>query len=524
MGGWRTSSRVPLCLSGYLRVSIFGWLLAQLQNGSLCTPSRASCGHHGVPAITQQTFHTASAEGGRSIELILDASGSMRAHLPDGKLKIDSAKAAVAQLLGTLPADTRLAFRAYGHQSPESAKNCQDTALLNGFDSVANAKASIVANANGLDPRGYTPITYVLQLAAQDLVQEEGREHAVVLVSDGKETCQSDPCAAAKALADSDSKLVIHTIGAGVDNETRTQLECIAKAGRGKYFDAKDGTQLTTVMAEAAVTKAQPIAEETVKKAEISPKKGSIDIKSPTALDIGEVVKGRLARSDKTGEYQYWKITLPAGKYLLVYDVREADDTDPWGAAVSSVKPDGTVIKELVAMGFLGERRGRATEIIETTGEELLLRIDGGKAITDYWLALMPGDAEVTTPYFGQNPSVTALELGKTYQWSTDSGEKMRETWFSTNLNAGDYKVEVASDNIKTGGLSSIYLKMHGSLGEHIERNGVICDIAGWAGKQGKCDSKLVVARDGRVFLQFAPGPHGGAARGTIKITPMNND
>ena len=53
----------------------------------------------------------------------------MNAKLPDGATRIEAAKAAVADLVGKLPGDTRLAFRVYGHQSPTQAKNCQDTAI-----------------------------------------------------------------------------------------------------------------------------------------------------------------------------------------------------------------------------------------------------------------------------------------------------------------------------------------------------------------------------------------------------------
>jgi len=72
-----------------------------------------------------------------------------------------------------------------------------------------------------------------LTLAAEELSAEETLSHVVVLVSDGEETCEADPCAAAKALAKADAKLVVHTIGAGVDETTRKQLRCIADSARG---------------------------------------------------------------------------------------------------------------------------------------------------------------------------------------------------------------------------------------------------------------------------------------------------
>ncbi len=60
----------------------------------------------------------AHAETDRSIALIIDASGSMKANLPDGKTRMEAAKTAVAEFVTGLAPDTRLAFRAYGHQSP----------------------------------------------------------------------------------------------------------------------------------------------------------------------------------------------------------------------------------------------------------------------------------------------------------------------------------------------------------------------------------------------------------------------
>jgi hypothetical protein len=205
----------------------------------------------GLPALPAQ------AEGERSVALVLDASGSMKALLPDGASRMDAAKAAVAQLVPTLPAGTRLSLRAYGHQSPTQKKDCKDTALLAPFGAVADNKATVIEHARSLKPQGYTPITYALTLAAQDLLPEETASHAVVLVSDGKETCEADPCAAAKALAEADAKLIVHTVGVGVDAVTRSQLQCIAKVARGSYFDANSAAELANALGKAAVKKAE---------------------------------------------------------------------------------------------------------------------------------------------------------------------------------------------------------------------------------------------------------------------------
>ena len=200
----------------------------------------------------------APANAGKSIALILDASGSMNAKLPEGRTRIEAAKAAVEEIVGKLPTDVRISLRAYGHQSPTSKHDCQDTELMVGFDELAANKDSILSKSRSIKAQGYTPITYVIKLAAEDVGKEDAKPRVVILVSDGKETCMGDPCATAKALADADASLVIHTIGFAVDSAAKYQLQCIARVARGKYYDADSAGKLAAALGEAAKTEAPP--------------------------------------------------------------------------------------------------------------------------------------------------------------------------------------------------------------------------------------------------------------------------
>jgi len=101
----------------------------------------------------------ALAEAGRSVLVVLDASGSMNARLPEGQTRLEAAKAAVGDLVGSLAPDTRLALRVYGHQVDPDQKNCQDSELVAGFAPVSEGKAALLDKAAGLKARGYTPIT-----------------------------------------------------------------------------------------------------------------------------------------------------------------------------------------------------------------------------------------------------------------------------------------------------------------------------------------------------------------------------
>jgi hypothetical protein len=55
-------------------------------------------------------FAPMPATAASSVALILDASGSMNARLPEGRTRIEAAKLAVADLVGKLPVDIRLSL------------------------------------------------------------------------------------------------------------------------------------------------------------------------------------------------------------------------------------------------------------------------------------------------------------------------------------------------------------------------------------------------------------------------------
>ena len=132
------------------------------------------------------------AKESRSIALILDASGSMNAKLATGGTRMEAAKAAVVAFIGKLDPNVRIGYRVYGHQSPTKARNCKDTELMVGFNSAAANRDAILVRTASVKAQGYTPITYVLELAAADIAKEPG-SRTIVLVSDGKETAPAIP-------------------------------------------------------------------------------------------------------------------------------------------------------------------------------------------------------------------------------------------------------------------------------------------------------------------------------------------
>ncbi|MGR3794425.1 vWA domain-containing protein [Vannielia sp. SX4] len=184
------------------------------------------------------------------IILALDASGSMAGSA--GSLsKMEAAKREAKTFLGDVHKDVDVGLMVYGHKGsnkPEGkAESCAATEMVHGFDS---ARRKLGETIDALRPVGYTPLAGALEEAGRLIASlPEGKEGespvpVVYLISDGEETCDGDPVAAAKVLIEAGVKTTVNTIGFAVDAETEAQLQAIAEAGGGNYYPAEDANAL----------------------------------------------------------------------------------------------------------------------------------------------------------------------------------------------------------------------------------------------------------------------------------------
>lgn len=197
--------------------------------------------------------------------MILDASGSMWGRV-DGQPKIAVAKAAASGAISALPENIATGLMFYGHRRKG---DCRDMELA---APVGTARPEILTRLAGVNAKGKTPLTASLEKAGELLAVKEG-ESTILLVSDGIETCGGDPCAAVAAMRDKGIRLVVHVIGFDVRGEAVEQLQCIARAGGGSYFQANDtsGLQQALQSVQAAVVerKAPPPPPEPVQAAAV---------------------------------------------------------------------------------------------------------------------------------------------------------------------------------------------------------------------------------------------------------------
>jgi Ca-activated chloride channel family protein len=167
------------------------------------------------------------------ILFVLDGSGSMYAKMGEDN-RITVAKRLLTRMVDSLQyqEELELALRVYGHQSQKTERNCKDTKLEVPF-SKGNHQA-IKDNIRDLRPKGTTLIAYSLQEAAYDFPKTPGVRNIIILITDGLEECDGDPCAVSLALQKQGVVLKPFVIGLGLSAEFKTQFECV-----GRYFEAE---------------------------------------------------------------------------------------------------------------------------------------------------------------------------------------------------------------------------------------------------------------------------------------------
>jgi len=179
--------------------------------------------------------------------LVLDASGSMWGQI-DGQNKIVIARDVVKDLLGVWDPAVYLGLMAYGHRRKG---DCSDIEMLVPVGPVDAAR--IAGIVDGINPKGKTPLSAAVRQAAETLKYTE-EAATVILVTDGLETCDADPCAVAKSLEESGVDFTTHVVGFDLSDEESKQVQCLAENTGGQYFKAGNATELREALGTVAET------------------------------------------------------------------------------------------------------------------------------------------------------------------------------------------------------------------------------------------------------------------------------
>jgi len=245
--------------------------------------------------------------GERAI-LVLDASGSMWGQIDDVP-KITIARDVIGGLLESWDPNVELGVTAYGHREKG---NCGDIETL--VEVGPADQGRITSAIESLNPKGKTPLTDAVRQAALSLRYTEERA-TVILVSDGKETCNVDPCAAAADLEATGVDFTVHVVGFDLEAEEKAQLQCLAETTGGRFLSAANASELHDAMETTVELVAAPEPEPKPKR--------TIKVESLGEVNVVNATEKLYARlPDQTGSFvaQFKNdqpVQLQAGSYRL---------------------------------------------------------------------------------------------------------------------------------------------------------------------------------------------------------------
>lgn len=259
----------------------------------------------------------ASGMAGQTM-IVFDASGSMWATI-EGRTRIEIARDTMREVLGNVRADTALGLTAYGHRQKGS---CADIEVI--VPPAPGTGARIADIVDRITPKGKTPLTAAVRQAAETMRFTETKA-TVILVTDGIETCDADPCALGEELARLGVDFTAHVVGFGLSESEGRQVACLAEATGGSYLDARNASDLQTALRQTVAAPAEPPA--------------SVSLPTATIMVPDEVPQGtrfEIAYDGPNGRYDDIHIALPRmddGKYLRTVRI------DPDGAPLRAIAP-----------------------------------------------------------------------------------------------------------------------------------------------------------------------------------------
>jgi Ca-activated chloride channel family protein len=260
--------------------------------------------------------------------LVMDGSGSMWGQV-EGVAKITIAQQVVGTLLSDFPPEQGLGLTVYGHRE---RGECTDIETV--VAPAPGTAAQITTAVNAIKPLGKTPMTDAVIAAAEALRYTEEKA-TVILVSDGVETCNPDPCAAARLLEEAGIDFTAHVIGfdVGSDPEALAQMQCIADETGGQFLTAETADQLTAALTQVAAAP-EPDPEPVV-----VPTSLSAVIEGTDTLVTGPVI---------------WDITSDAGTVLSDADGNPLTTDLPEGsytATAYSAALETALSRQFIAIG-----------------------------------------------------------------------------------------------------------------------------------------------------------------------------
>ncbi len=160
-----------------------------------------------------------------------------------GPNRLDAAKRGIKNVVGSLPEDVDIGLVVLA--------DCPAAQKVGFFSHSQRGRLNRLTDS--LRPMRKTPLASGVEQAAQ-MVDGVNAPGVIVVISDGEDTCQGDPCAVARAMKARKPKLTINVVdilGDGASN-------CLAQATGGKVLTPRQGMSFEKSIQEAAEEAQKP--------------------------------------------------------------------------------------------------------------------------------------------------------------------------------------------------------------------------------------------------------------------------
>lgn len=176
------------------------------------------------------------------ILFIYDASNSMNG-IWKTKAKHRIAQELLGDMLDSLQniSDLQVALRVFGHQKNYPPQDCDDTRLEVPF--ANNNFSRIKEKLDDIRARGTTPIAMSLEAAGRDFPPCDNCKNIIILITDGIEECDGDPCAVSYALQKQGIVVKPFVLGINIDDRFKKTYDCV-----GKFFDVSSEEEFRDVL------------------------------------------------------------------------------------------------------------------------------------------------------------------------------------------------------------------------------------------------------------------------------------
>jgi Ca-activated chloride channel family protein len=177
----------------------------------------------GMPAMAGET--------GNAV-IVIDGSRFMGATMA-GQRKVELARRAVETVLPDYAGRLNAGILAYGHSK---ARACNDIAVLARVGPIVAEEVRSALEA--VKSSGARGTSRALARAAELLADVEG-ERAIVLMTDGQDSCRANPCETARELVAANPGLRVHLIAVGAEPQSLDAIACVGALGGGETVDAQ---------------------------------------------------------------------------------------------------------------------------------------------------------------------------------------------------------------------------------------------------------------------------------------------